>query len=48
MPTKEEILKLLDKLDDLCADDLETEELEFKPWNRDIKSNQKCAREYSV
>jgi ATP-dependent DNA helicase RecG len=48
VPTKEEILKLLDKLDDQCADDLETEELEFKPWNRDIKSNQKCAREYSV
>jgi len=48
VPTKEEILKLLGKLDDQIADDLETEELEFKPWNRDIKANQRCAREYSV
>lgn len=48
MPTKEEILKLLDKLDDHVADDLESEELEFKPWNSDIKVNRRFAQEYAV
>lgn len=49
MPTKEEILKLLDKLDYQIADDLETEELEFKPWLPDnMRENQRIAREYAV
>jgi ATP-dependent DNA helicase RecG len=47
MLSTDEILKLLDKLETHTADDLETEYLEFKPWN-DIKSVRKDAIEYTV
>lgn len=48
VPTKEEILKVLDKLNYLTADDLETEELEFKPWRGVPKQNHSVAAEYAV
>lgn len=48
MPRKEEILRLLDLLDYKIADELETEELEFKPWNGNAKDNLPCIIEYVV
>lgn len=48
MHTKEEILKLVEKLDYLCADELETEELEFKPWRGRARDNQAVAAEWAV
>jgi ATP-dependent DNA helicase RecG len=44
----EELLMLLERLDAVVADDLETEFLEFKPWLPDVKDNMKVALEYSV
>jgi len=48
MPSKEEILNLLTRLDTRTAEEIESEEVEFKPWSSDIKSNQRVAREYAV
>jgi len=48
MPTKEEILRLLDRLEYETADDLENETLEFKPWEKSFKDNRKLATEYAV
>lgn len=47
-PTNEEILALLERLDAVVADDLETEFLEFKPWLPDVKDNMTAALEYTV
>lgn len=48
MPKKEEILRLLDLLEYKIADELETEELEFKPWNGSAKDNLPTIIEYVV
>ena len=34
MPTKEEVVDLLTKLDAVCADELESQTLDFKEWDR--------------
>jgi len=47
IPTNDEILSLLEKLDIVVADDLETSNLDFKPWN-DPKEEMKIALEYSA
>ena len=47
IPTNDEILALLDRLDTSTADDLESEYLDFKPWS-DAKSELKVAIEYAV
>ncbi|OFW16193.1 MAG: hypothetical protein A3H27_15255 [Acidobacteria bacterium RIFCSPLOWO2_02_FULL_59_13] len=47
IPTNEEILALLDRLDEGTADALESLHLEFKPWN-DPKACMKVAIEYAV
>lgn len=47
-PSNEEIVKLLDRLNKVIADDLETEFLEFKPWLSDLKENMRIALEYAV
>lgn len=47
IPTNEEILKTLDKLNESTADELETQWLEFKPWNNP-KDEMKIAVEYAV
>jgi len=47
IPTNSEILALLDRLDSGIADDLETQWLDFKPWNGP-KSDMKIAVEYAV
>lgn len=46
IPTNAEILTLLDRLDSCTADDLESQWLDFKPWN-DPK-DMKLAGEYAV
>lgn len=46
-PTNEQILKLLDQLDHAVADDLETQWLEFKPWN-DPKESMRDAVETAI
>lgn len=46
-PTNPEILTLLDSLATCVADDLESEVLEFKPWN-DAKLDMRVAVEYAV
>ena len=48
MPTKEEILKMLDKLEFQNAESVENEEIEFKPWLPEVRENQRIAREYTV
>lgn len=40
-PTDPEILSLLDRLNDVIADDLETLHLEFKPWT-DPRESMMC------
>ena len=48
IPSNDEILKLLDQLDlGKCADDLETEWLDFKGYN-DAKEEKRLATEYAV
>jgi len=47
IPSREEVLKLLDQLDEVPADDLETEVLEFKPW-KGAKKSMGVAVEYAV
>ena len=47
IPTNEEILALLDRLEAMTADDLETQWLDFKPW-QGAKEDMKVAVEYSV
>jgi len=47
LPTDSEIHGLLDRLAAETADDLESQELEFKPWT-DAKSDMKVAIEYAV
>ncbi len=47
IPTNSEILALLDRLDILVADDLETQWLDFKPWTSP-KDDMKVAVEYAV
>ena len=47
IPTNEEILALLDRLDEATADALESLHLEFKPWS-DPKGCMKIAVEYAV
>lgn len=46
-PTNQEVLSLLDRLDGACADDLEGDHLDFKPWT-DGKLCMKIAVEYAV
>ena len=46
-PANSEILALLDSFATRVADDLESEVLEFKPWN-DAKSDMRVAVEYAV
>ena len=48
MPKKDEIRKLLKRLDGEPADSLESETLEFKPWDRDVKSLHRVLRETVV
>jgi ATP-dependent DNA helicase RecG len=47
IPTNEEILALLDRLDSVSADDLETQWLDFKPW-QGPKDDMKLAAEYAA
>ncbi|MCP4660346.1 MAG: ATP-binding protein [bacterium] len=47
IPTNDEIQQLLDRLDEGVADDLETEFLDFKPWNHP-KRELRIAVEYAV
>ena len=47
IPTNSEILALLDRLDTVVADDLETQWLDFKPWTSP-KDDMKVAVEYAV
>lgn len=47
VPTREQILTLLDRLDSCIADDLESQWLDFKPWNGP-KDSMKVAVEYAV
>lgn len=47
IPSNQEILNLLDRLDHQVADDLETAWLEFKPW-QGPKDDMRIAVEYSV
>jgi ATP-dependent DNA helicase RecG len=47
IPSREEVFKLLDRLNEIPADDLESEVLEFKPW-RDPQNSMKVAVEYTV
>ncbi len=47
IPTNDEILALLSRLDTAVADDLETANLDFKPWNNP-KDEMKIALEYAV
>ncbi len=47
IPTNDEIIALLVKLDQVVADDLETQYLEFKPW-ADPKNEMKIAIEYAA
>jgi ATP-dependent DNA helicase RecG len=48
MRTKEEIRSLLKRLDGEPADALEAEDLEFKPWETDVKSLHRTLREMAV
>lgn len=47
IPTNEEILHILDQLNESIADDLETQWLDFKPWN-DPKDDMRVAVEYAA
>jgi len=47
IPTNLEILKLLDRLDVSCADEMESQWLDFKPWISP-KEDMKMAFEYAV
>ena len=47
IPTNSEILALLDRLDTEIADDLETQWLDFKPWNN-ARDDMRVAVEYAV
>lgn len=47
IPTNDDILHLLDQLDHSIADDLESNVLDFKPWD-DPKGDMKVAIEYAV
>ncbi len=48
IPSREDVLGLLDKLNETTADELESEVLEFKPWLHNPKENLKIATEYAV
>ena len=39
MPTKDEVVELLAKLDAVCADELEGQTLDFKEWDRNSIKN---------
>ena len=47
IPTDQEILKLLDRLEEVTADELESHWLEFKPWH-DPKDEMRVAVECAV
>ncbi|TSA51162.1 hypothetical protein D4R47_00985, partial [archaeon] len=47
IPSRDDILKLLDLLNEHVADDLESDVLEFKPWE-EVKKNMIVAVEYAV
>ena len=47
IPTNDEILALLDRLDQTTADTLEGQHLDFKPWS-DAKASMRIAVEYAV
>jgi len=47
IPSRDDVLRLLDQLNEHVADDLESDVLEFKPWE-DVKKNMIVAREYAV
>src|SRR5262249_17758054 len=47
IPTNSDLLVLLDRLDAGVADDLETQWLDFKPWNN-FRDDMKIATEYAV
>ncbi len=48
MPTNNDILASLDRLETQTADDLESEFLEFKPWLPNVKDNMTVALEIAV
>lgn len=48
IPSREDILRLLDRLDSEPADALESDVLEFKPWLSDVKNNLAEAIEMAV
>lgn len=48
IPSRENILEILDKLNEKTAEELESDTLEFKPWLSDPKENMKTAIEYAV
>lgn len=48
MRTKDEIRTLLKRLDGAVADTLEAEDLEFKPWEEDVKGLHRALRETAV
>jgi len=47
IPTNDEVLALLDRLKSVTADDLESQWLDFKPWQRP-KDDMKIAVEYAA
>ncbi|HHR85712.1 MAG TPA: hypothetical protein ENL23_05130, partial [Candidatus Acetothermia bacterium] len=47
IPSRDDVLRLLDQLDEHVADDLESDVLEFKPW-RGAKKSMAVALEYTV
>lgn len=48
IPSRYDVLQILDSLNETSADELESEVLEFKPWLPDIKENQVAAVEMGV
>ena len=48
MPTKDEVRALLHQLEGRTADALEAEDLEFKPWDADLKALHRVLREAVV
>ncbi len=48
LPSREDILRLLDELNTHVADDLESGVLDFKPWLPDVRDNQGVAAEAAI
>jgi len=47
IPSRDDVLRLLDQLNEHVADDLESDVLEFKPWE-EVRRNMIVASEYAV